>query len=107
MEIPRGRGPQRIPERKCPEEEDAQRKRMHGGRGCPEGVDAWRTWTPGGKTPGRYVWNAAEEWIRIRPQMEEQMPDDDSLVPAPGHSGEAGSIGFRRSVRYSEDGDGV
>ncbi len=34
---------QRIPKR------DAQRKRMPGGRGCPEEVDVWRTWMPGGE----------------------------------------------------------
>ncbi len=32
-----------------------------------------------------YVWNARrmKKWIRIRPQTEEQMPDDDTPAPAP------------------------
>ncbi len=61
---------------------------MPGGRGCPEEEDARRTRMPGGRgwtdenITGRYVWNAAEQWIRIRPPMQEQMSDDNTLRSA-------------------------
>ncbi|MCP3663052.1 MAG: hypothetical protein GY696_11245 [Gammaproteobacteria bacterium] len=42
-----------------------------------------------------YVWNTRhmKKWIHIRPQMEEQMPDDDTPAPAPGHFREAAGLG--------------
>ncbi len=57
---------------------------------------------PEEKIPRRYVWNAAEELIRIRPPTEEQMPDDDTLAPAPGHSEEAARHGGSRIDRDSK-----
>ncbi|MCP3663297.1 MAG: hypothetical protein GY696_12520, partial [Gammaproteobacteria bacterium] len=138
--IPRGRGrfprgrrrfpeegdAQRIPERNArewrsreegddsqDEGDDSQRTEMpkdSRGRGCLEEEDAQRKCMPGGQRFPQDVYGT----LWIRPPAEEQMPDDDTLAPAPGLSGEAVGHGSRIDIdsktcdtRYSEGGEGV